>query len=61
MILLTEEFMLREDDATIIALAWFNEFVKTKRGSWKIMLRPDVLDWLVKQLDYAPDETKAGK
>lgn len=60
-ILLTEEFMLLEPDATVITLAWFNEFARKKHGSWKIMLRPGVLDWLAKLLDYATDEAKAGK
>lgn len=49
-ILLTEDFMLHEPDATVIFLAWFNDWTRKKfPGSWKIMLRPNVLEWLLQQ------------
>jgi chromo domain-containing protein 1 len=61
-ILLTEEFMKREPDATIITLAWFNDFIKRKlSGSWKIMLRPSVLSWLAKWLENENDGVMTGK
>ncbi|OJJ39866.1 hypothetical protein ASPWEDRAFT_169690 [Aspergillus wentii DTO 134E9] len=48
-ILLTEDFMIREPDATIIVLAWFYDWSRKRfPGSWRIMLRPDVLNWLLK-------------
>lgn len=49
-ILLTEDFMVHEPDATVIILSWFTEWTRKKfPGSWKIMLRPNVLDWLLRQ------------
>lgn len=53
-ILLTEDFMVREPDATVIILAWFYDWTKKKfPGSWKMMLRPNVLGWLMKQPEPA--------
>lgn len=49
-ILVTEDFMSREPDATVIILAWFNEWSKKRLpGIWKLMLRPNVLEWLLAQ------------
>jgi chromo domain-containing protein 1 len=49
-ILITEDFMLRDPDATLIILAWLKDWIKQKfPGSWKIMFRPNILDWLLKQ------------
>jgi len=51
-ILLTEDFIVNEADAAVAALMWFAEFVKTKSpGNWKLMLRPDILNWLLKRFD----------
>ena len=51
-ILLTEDFIVNEGDAAVVALMWFAEFVKTKSpGNWKLMLRPDILNWLLKRFD----------
>ncbi|PWY94934.1 hypothetical protein BO94DRAFT_562657 [Aspergillus sclerotioniger CBS 115572] len=59
-ILITEDFMLGEPDGTIIILAWFNDWIKKKfPGNWKIMFRPAVMDWLLKQPEPA-DESKHG-
>jgi chromo domain-containing protein 1 len=45
--LITEDFMVHERDATIIILAWFREWVRRKlHNSWKLMLRPRVMEWL---------------
>lgn len=58
-ILITEDFMLREPDATVIILAWFNDWTKKRfPGMWKIMLRPNVLNWLLQQRDPKEDTRK---
>lgn len=45
--LMTEDFMLHEMDAAIIILAWFRDNSRTKLlGSYRMMLRPDVMNWL---------------
>lgn len=60
-ILLTEDFMTRESQATVIILAWFQELSQKKfPGSWKLMLRPNVLDWLLTQQDRA-DKIKSDR
>jgi hypothetical protein len=39
-ILLTEDFIVNEGDASVIALMWFAEFVRTKsKGNWQLMQR----------------------
>ncbi|RAL12054.1 putative Chromo domain protein Chp1p [Aspergillus homomorphus CBS 101889] len=59
-ILLTEGFMLHEPDATMIILAWMSDWVKKKLpGNWKIMFRPDVLNWALQQSETSP-ERKTG-
>lgn len=58
-ILLTEDFMLREPDATVIILAWFNDWTKKRfPGMWKIMFRPNVLNWLLQQHEPKEDVRK---
>lgn len=47
-ILLTEDFMVREQDATVIILAWFRDWVRKRfPGTWKIMFRPNIENWLL--------------
>ncbi|EAW08490.1 putative Chromo domain protein Chp1p [Aspergillus clavatus NRRL 1] len=59
-ILITEDFMVREPDATLIILAWFRDWIKPKfPGNWKIMFRPDVLNWLLQQPE-PKDPSKHG-
>lgn len=49
-ILITEDFMLRDPEATLIILAWLKDWIRQKfPGSWKVMFRPNILDWLLKQ------------
>ncbi|PYH49932.1 putative Chromo domain protein Chp1p [Aspergillus saccharolyticus JOP 1030-1] len=51
-ILMTEDFMLREPHATAILLVWMSDWVKRKvPGNWKMMFRPDVLNWVLQQHD----------
>lgn len=62
MILLTEDFMMRDIDATVITLAWFKEHIKGRfPGNWKLMLRPGVLDWLLKRADREMAESRPDK
>ncbi|KAL4949659.1 hypothetical protein BDW69DRAFT_173898 [Aspergillus filifer] len=51
--LLTEDLMIRDPDSTMIILDWFHDVAKRKSSSsrWKIMLRPNILNWLMKQID----------
>ncbi|KAL4960303.1 putative Chromo domain protein Chp1p [Aspergillus stella-maris] len=51
--LLTEDLMIRDPDSTMIILDWFHDVAKRKSSSsrWKIMLRPNILTWLIKQMD----------
>ncbi|KAL4884415.1 hypothetical protein BJY04DRAFT_182435 [Aspergillus karnatakaensis] len=59
-ILLTEDFMIRDTEATMITLEWFLDWTKRKfPGSWKIMLRPDVLNWVKRQTERC--DTKVSK
>ncbi|KKK18710.1 hypothetical protein ARAM_001211 [Aspergillus rambellii] len=58
--LITEDFMVHESRATLIILYWFYEWTKKKfPGSWKIMFRPDILHWLLKQPEPS-DKSRAG-
>ncbi|RWQ91849.1 hypothetical protein C8Q69DRAFT_408795 [Paecilomyces variotii] len=51
-ILLTEDLFLYDQDCVVVILAWFEEFVRRRSpGSWKIMFRPDILNWLLKKTD----------
>ncbi|PWY86904.1 hypothetical protein BO70DRAFT_213446 [Aspergillus heteromorphus CBS 117.55] len=59
-LMITEDFMTQEPESTIIILAWFNDWARKKfPGNWKIMFRPGVLDWVLKQPEPA-DELKQG-
>ncbi|KAJ9405906.1 hypothetical protein DTO045G8_6417 [Paecilomyces variotii] len=51
-VLLTEDLFLYDQDCVVVILAWFEEFVRRRSpGSWKIMFRPDILNWLLKKTD----------
>ncbi|CRG89768.1 Mediator of DNA damage checkpoint protein 1 [Talaromyces islandicus] len=53
--LMTEDFMLHEIDAAIIILAWFRENAKSKiPGSYRMMFRPDIMNWLNTMSDKDP-------
>ncbi|KAL1970396.1 hypothetical protein VTN77DRAFT_5557 [Rasamsonia byssochlamydoides] len=53
--LLTEDFMVNERDATVIILTWFCDWVSRKqKGTWKLMLRPDIINWLLQK--YGEDD-----
>jgi hypothetical protein len=45
-ILLTESAMVHQPQRTLAILRWFSHTVKTKRGTWKIALIPNVRHWL---------------
>ncbi|KAF7588785.1 hypothetical protein BBP40_005216 [Aspergillus hancockii] len=52
--LITEDFMLHDPRGTVIILAWFAEYAKSKYpGTRKLMFRPEILNWLLKQIDTA--------
>ncbi|KAE8388296.1 hypothetical protein BDV23DRAFT_114190 [Aspergillus alliaceus] len=52
--LITEEYMSHDPRGTVLILSWFLDFAKSKRpGTWKLMFRPDILNWLQKQIDTA--------
>ncbi|KAL1848092.1 hypothetical protein Plec18170_008267 [Paecilomyces lecythidis] len=49
-ILLTEDLFLYDQDCVVVILAWFEDYVRRRTpGSWKIMFRPDILNWLLKK------------
>ncbi|KAL4741054.1 hypothetical protein BDV11DRAFT_168606 [Aspergillus similis] len=57
--LLTEDLIVREPVAAMIILQWFYEWSKKKYpGLWKIMLRPNILNWLTNQMELADDLQK---
>lgn len=57
-ILITEDFMTNDPDGTLIILSWFYNMNRKKfPGSWKLMLRPDVLNWLIEQHDNEDGKT----
>jgi chromo domain-containing protein 1 len=46
--LLTEDIMLHDPDAAVIILAWFQDYLAKKTpGTWKLILRPNVTNWLL--------------
>jgi hypothetical protein len=45
-ILLTESAMAEQPERTLAILRWFSHTAKTKRGTWKIVLVPNVRRWL---------------
>lgn len=50
--LLTEDVILRKPEKTISFLAWFRDSSKKKfPGTWKLMVRPNILEWVLKQFD----------
>ncbi|KAL4821576.1 hypothetical protein BDW67DRAFT_151074 [Aspergillus spinulosporus] len=57
--LLTEDLIVREPVAAMIILQWFYEWSKKKYpGLWKIMLRPNILNWLTNRMKVADDSQK---
>ncbi|PYI30640.1 hypothetical protein BP00DRAFT_372707 [Aspergillus indologenus CBS 114.80] len=54
-ILMTEDFMEREQHGTIVLLAWMNDWMRKKiPGYWKLMFRPNVLNWVLQQCEVSP-------
>lgn len=49
-ILITEDFMINDPEGTLVILGWFCDLGKFP-GSWRIMLRPGVMNLLLKQDD----------
>ncbi|KAE8356637.1 hypothetical protein BDV28DRAFT_144963 [Aspergillus coremiiformis] len=50
--LITEDFMLHDPKSTVVILSWFAEYAKSRYpGTWKLMFRPDILNWLLRQVD----------
>ncbi|KAH8431926.1 putative Chromo domain protein Chp1p [Aspergillus melleus] len=50
--LLTEDVMLRKLERTIAFLVWFRDSSKKKfPGTWKLMVRPNILEWVLNQHD----------
>ena len=45
-ILLTETSMMQQPEQTLAILRWFSHTAKTKRGTWKLVLVPNVRHWL---------------
>ncbi|KAL4972570.1 hypothetical protein BDW66DRAFT_120518 [Aspergillus desertorum] len=57
--LLTEDLMVREPVAAMVILQWFYDWSKKKYpGLWKIMLRPNILNWLMNQMQLGDDSHK---
>lgn len=53
--LMTEDVMLHDRDNAIVILAWFRDYVREKApGSWKLMLRPNIMAWLESKFDEDP-------
>lgn len=53
-ILITADYMLSDPRGTVVVLSWFEDYAKSRYpGTWKLMLRPDVLNWLQKQIEVA--------
>ncbi|KAE8381087.1 hypothetical protein BDV26DRAFT_106245 [Aspergillus bertholletiae] len=51
-LLITEGYMQSDPRGTLVVLSWFQEFAKGKYpGTWKLMLRPDALNWLQRQIE----------
>ena len=60
-ILITEDFLVHEPNATIKTLTWLFQRNKTKNpGSWRIMFRPSILEWLLMKHDNEEQEKKDG-
>ncbi|OAX82881.1 hypothetical protein ACJ72_02763 [Emergomyces africanus] len=57
-ILMTEDFMLKEPKTSLKVLRWFGSFIERKYpGTWKIFLRPNVQVWLLDLCMSWPDDT----
>ncbi|OGM45684.1 Chromo domain protein Chp1p [Aspergillus bombycis] len=51
-ILITGDYILSDPRGTVVVLSWFEEYAKGKYpGTWKLMLPPDVLNWVQKQIE----------
>ncbi|KAL2852511.1 hypothetical protein BJY01DRAFT_91909 [Aspergillus pseudoustus] len=54
--LITEDFMLGRLEGTLTILAWFHEWLQKKfPGNWKLMVRPGVQNWALKQAEISDD------
>lgn len=50
--LLTEDVMLQKPEKTAAFLAWFRDTMKKRPfKDWRLMMRPGVLDWALRQFD----------
>lgn len=57
-ILMTEDFILKESEAALKVLNWFGNFIGRKfPGTWKMFLRPNVQHWLFDLCGSWPDDT----
>ncbi|KAL6237187.1 hypothetical protein BDW75DRAFT_92725 [Aspergillus navahoensis] len=57
--LLTEDLLVREPVAAMVILQWFYDWSKKKYpGLWKIMFRPDILNWITNQMELDVDSQK---
>lgn len=53
--LMTEDFMLNETDDAVMILAWFRDNSRSKLpGSYRMMFRPDIMNWLDKMSEKDP-------
>ncbi|KAH8698343.1 hypothetical protein BGW36DRAFT_426055 [Talaromyces proteolyticus] len=53
--LMTEDVMRHDPDAAIIILAWFRDYAYSKLpGSYRMMFRPNILEWLEMMSDKDP-------
>lgn len=61
-ILITEDFMVMQPEATTIILDWFHDnYVKGRfPGHWKLMVRPHALTWLLQKHDKSEGD-EAGR
>ncbi|KAL4907421.1 hypothetical protein BDW74DRAFT_189809 [Aspergillus multicolor] len=58
--LLTEDFMVREQVAAMIILQWFYEFSRKKNpGTYKLMLRPGIMNWLLDNIKVGDDSQRS--
>jgi TorA maturation chaperone TorD len=57
-LLITEDFMVKEKKATVILLSWLREGIKTRQKR-RILLRPHVVSWLTEQLEKSPEDADA--
>ncbi|RDW70733.1 putative Chromo domain protein Chp1p [Aspergillus mulundensis] len=57
--LLTEDFMVHEQVAAMIILQWFHEYSRKKNpGTYKLMLRPDIMNWLLNNMEVGDDSQR---